>query len=69
MTYFAFVIDCDSFGQTIENVFALSMLVNMGLVGIYIDDEQPYIRKRRGSIALCVCVCEQENKEYNLVYV
>lgn len=36
--YWAFVTDPDSFGQTIENIFAFAFLVNLGYAGLEMRD-------------------------------
>ena len=46
MNFFEFVINPDSFSQSVENIFYLSFLIRDGKAKIFIDekDGQPYVR-------------------------
>lgn len=56
VAFFRFVINPQSFGQTVENMFYTSFLIKEGSVGIQFDNfGLPTLRKYRFSLALCTC--------------
>eukprot|EP01135_Chromosphaera_perkinsii_P000757 Nk52_evm45s151 gene=Nk52_evmTU45s151 len=48
ISYFEFVVNPDSFSQTVENIFHLAFLIKDGKAGIYIDEQTqlPMLEKR-----------------------